>query len=94
MLSHAPIPIKSGRKKLFTALLGGLTGVALYGSFYQYTKYSQSSKRWSEVNENLSKFQPVELYGSDLKVYPWYRNNNVAEWEYKLVKLRGKILIL
>ena len=49
----------------------------------------ESKNRWNKIYESLDKFDPIELKGLDLKCYPWYRDNNLKNWEYKLVKLRG-----
>jgi surfeit locus 1 family protein len=33
--------------------------------------------------------EPALMSDLDARFYPWVRNNNVSEWEYKPVTLRG-----
>ncbi|EAR97347.2 SURF1 family protein (macronuclear) [Tetrahymena thermophila SB210] len=72
--------------KVALATLGALTG---YGAFYHYNQYLNLSARWQQIQENIAKDQPFDVDGFDAKVYPWVRENNVNDWEYKLVKMRG-----
>lgn len=59
-----------------------------YGSVYQYQKYLAGQARINAIQKNLEKFEPVTLKGKDLQYYPWY-TGKLADWEYKLVKIRG-----
>jgi len=52
-------------------------------------RYQESTSRWNKVYEELDKFTPQELKGIDAKYFPWYRDGNLNDWEYRLVKLTG-----
>ena len=70
-------------------VIGSLTALCGYGFVWQYTKYQASSKRWARIHESLSKFEPTPLEGQSAKLYPWFFNRNLHDWEYKLVKVKG-----
>jgi surfeit locus 1 family protein len=42
-----------------------------------------------EIEEDIGKYKPVELRGFNAKLYPWFREDNLNDWEYKLVKIKG-----
>ena len=70
-------------------VIGSLTALCGYWFVWQYTKYQASSKRWAKIYESLNKFEPISLEGKNAKLYPWFFNRNLDEWEYKLVKMKG-----
>lgn len=76
-------------KKAFVGIMGALSSLAAYGCFWQLRRYQESSNRWNKVFEELNQFKPYDLEGLDAKFYPWYRDGNVQDWEYRLIKLKG-----
>ena len=70
-------------------VIGSLTALCSYGFVWQYKKYQISSERWSKIYESLNNFSPREIKGNDAKLYPWFFQRNLDEWEYKLVKMKG-----
>ena len=76
----------SSAGKIVLGAIGALTG---YGALYHYNQYLNLSSRWKQIQESVAHEQPIEIDGFDAKSYPWVRENNVKDWEYKLVKLKG-----
>lgn len=79
----------AARKRAFIGIMGALTSLASYGCCWQLRRYQESSNRWNRIFEQIASFTPLELKGYDAKYFPWYRNGNLNDWEYKLVKLTG-----
>ena len=77
------------RKSLYRALLGGFAGFAGYTCFYQFSRFVSLSKEWKSIEDDINKFEPVELKGRDAKYYPWLKENSIKNWEYKIVKVKG-----
>jgi len=76
-------------KKAFVGIMGALSSLAAYGCFWQLRRYQENSNRWNKIFEELNQFKPYDLDGLDAKFYPWYRDGNINDWEYRLVKLKG-----
>lgn len=77
-----------GNKSLMTLFLG-FTGLCGYGWYTQYQKYQLTRARWESVTEKITKGEVTELKGGDAKIYPWARGDSAAEWEHRLVNIKG-----
>jgi len=66
-----------------------LAAFSAYGCVFQLKQYAESKEKWAKINNDLKEFKPTELKGVDAKWYPWYRNSNLQDWEFRLVKLVG-----
>ena len=79
----------ASNKRALSFFLGSFTALSAYGCAYQYKEYLESKARWDKIHDKLKEFTPTELKKNDAKNYPWYRNSNVDDWEFQLVKLIG-----
>lgn len=81
--------MQAAEKKAFAGIMGAFSVLTGYGAWWQFRKHQLSAGRFNKIQENLNQFEPFELKGLDSKFYPWYRDSNTSNWEYRLVKLRG-----
>jgi cytochrome oxidase assembly protein ShyY1 len=81
---------KSGKWSSILAL-GGLTAIACTGCYWQTQRYYQKKDRWTTIEQELSKFRPYELKGEESSNFPWFRDDKIDDWEYHLVKLKGRL---
>jgi len=79
----------AAQKKAFVGIMGALSSLAAYGTFWQLKRYQESTSRWNKVLGELETYTPHNLKGFDAKYYPWIREGSLANWEYRLVKLTG-----
>ena len=79
----------AAQKRAFVGVMGALSSLAAYGCFWQLRRYQESTNRWNRVFDELDKFTPYDIRGFDAKYLPWYRDGNLNDWEYRLVKLTG-----
>lgn len=79
----------AAQKRAFTGIIGALSSVAAYGSYWQLKKYQASKARWNQITEELGKNTPQEIKGFDAKIYPWIQEGHLKNWEYRPVKLQG-----
>jgi len=79
----------ASRKKAVNFLVGGVATISAFGAYHQLREYTESKGKWDKIYNNLQEFNPKELKGPDAKYYPWYRSNDIDDWEYRLVKIRG-----
>lgn len=74
----------------FTKCLLGAGGALFgYSAFYQYTQYTKLNQTWHQIKESVEGKDPITIEGFDAKAYPWVRENNVKDWEFKQVRIRG-----
>lgn len=78
-----------GRKLFMKSVFGVTAAVTGYGCILQYSNYLSQKRAWEERQSSINSFQTTELYGEDLKYFPWLQYNQLKNWEYKLVKLKG-----
>lgn len=69
--------------------LAALSAITGYGAFYHYTQYRNVSAKWQSIKATVADQTTVDLNGLDARFYPWVRDNNVKDWEFKRVTLRG-----
>ncbi|EGR27408.1 hypothetical protein IMG5_195900 [Ichthyophthirius multifiliis] len=69
--------------------LGSIGIITAYNTFYHVTKYFNLNEQWKNVYKNLSNQEPYYLQGEEALIYPWLIDNNIKDWEFKQVRIRG-----
>jgi len=83
--------VRQPKSKSFIFVMAGLTGIASIGCYWQGSKYFIKKERWQKIDEQLSTYKPYELKEQEASNFPWYRDSAVDDWEYKLVKIKGRL---
>lgn len=82
----------ASQKGLFVVVMGGLTGTAITACRWQYNRYLESKRRWDTIFETLRAEKPFTLTPKEQVDFPWAKDSNeILAWEYKLVKIRGRL---
>ena len=63
------------RRTAFKAILGGFAAFTGYSAFYQFQNYRNKTEYFGKVQEDLTRFSPVEIKDQDAVIYPWLRVN-------------------
>lgn len=79
--------MRAVRRRFALAVLTALTGVAGLGCHWQLRRYRESRFRWERIERQLRLFEPAELPAAGQ-----LRRDNAREWEYVLVRARGRFL--
>ena len=65
-------------RKFTSGVFGAIAGYAAYSSYLAAQKLKQKE---DQIAEHLEKFDPISLKGLDAKIYPWFRKDNLSDWE-------------
>jgi len=77
------------KKIAYQVLLAGLGLGTGYGAILKFWQFSNTSAQLDKAHKQFEQFLPVNIKGSNARIYPWISGNDINTWEYKMVTLKG-----